>query len=135
MWTFYQVGELVGPDEVRHPAYSGKGEHKNDPASQEIENWGPIPCGIYHIGSPYDSPTHGPFVLPLTPDAANNMFGRHSFLIHGDSVKEPGTASEGCVIAPRVLREQIYKSGDKQLVVAARPPAPAVATDPGMEAE
>jgi len=45
------------------------------------------------------------------------MFGRSNFLIHGDSVVHPGTASEGCIIAARYIREDIAKSPVKVLAV------------------
>lgn len=87
--------------------YSGAGIFKNDPTAQNIPDHGPIPVGRYTIGQPHDSPTHGPYSLPLTPDPTNEMFGRSAFLIHGDSVHAPGTASEGCIIMARGVREQI----------------------------
>jgi hypothetical protein len=135
MWTWIQTGLLIGPDGSRSPGYSGKGACKNQPEAQDIKNWGPIPCGVYRIGDPHDSADHGPFVLPLTPDSANEMFGRDSFLIHGDSISAPGTASEGCIILPRPIREKIATSGDRELQVIANESIPTVATDPGMEAE
>jgi hypothetical protein len=45
------------------------------------------------------------------------MFGRTGFLIHGDAVHAPGTASEGCVILSRTTREQIWESHDHVLQV------------------
>jgi len=65
-----------------------------------------------------DTVTHGPYVLPLTPSLNNQMFGRSGFLIHGDSVVNPGTASEGCIILPRAVRQQIWGAGDHVLQVA-----------------
>lgn len=97
--------------------YSGAGEGKNNPAMQDVHNVGPLPVGKYEIGEPTDTKTHGPYVLHLTPDPANEMFGRGSFLIHGDSVVNPGTASEGCMIFSRTIRERIWASGDRQLEV------------------
>ena len=79
--------------------------------------WAPFLLGKYTIGSPHDTLTHGPFVLPLQPDAGNQMFGRTGFLIHGDSVVEPGTASRGCIILSRAMRNDIALSGDKSLRV------------------
>lgn len=134
MWTWYQTGTMDGPSGQKFTGYSGLGPYKNSPSAQDLENLGPIPCGVYRIGDPYDSATHGPFVLPLTPDSANKMFGRAAFLIHGDSVHAPGTASKGCIVLPRANREAIYASKDRMLCVEARPPEP-VAMDPGMEAE
>ncbi len=59
-------------------------------------------------------------MLPLVPDASNNMQGRHSFQIHGDNRSMNQTASSGCIILPRKIREQIANSGDNRLVVVPR---------------
>lgn len=119
MWTYKQsTGELfdaIGRTVGR--GYSGAPEAKNDPSRQNEKWTGPIPRGEYLIGPPRTTPTHGPYVLTLTPDAGNEMFGRSGFLIHGDSIRLPGTASEGCVILPRSLREAIWDSGDHVLEV------------------
>jgi len=119
MWTYEQrTGRLTSPaGDVVATGYSGAGDGKNDPAAQAEHNVGPIPAGTYTIGPPKDTLTHGPFVLPLSPSADNEMFGRAGFLIHGDSVTEPGTASEGCVIMPRAVRELVAASDDKTLSV------------------
>jgi hypothetical protein len=97
--------------------YSGQPTCKNDPEKCSVVNEGPIPPGRYIIGSPRDTDTHGPFVLPLTPSADNEMFGRSGFLIHGDSLKHPGTASHGCIILSRAVRETINRNDDRELVV------------------
>jgi len=97
--------------------YSGQPECKNDASKCSVHNAGPIPPGHYSIGAPVDTVTHGPYVLPLKPSSQNEMFGRSGFLIHGDSVVHPGTASEGCIILPRMVREAIYKGGDLDLEV------------------
>jgi len=97
--------------------YAGAGDGKNNPDMQDVQNVGPLPVGKYEIGEPSDTKTHGPYVLHLTPDPANEMFERSGFLIHGDSVVHPGTASEGCMIFARSIRERIWDSGDRQLEV------------------
>jgi hypothetical protein len=97
--------------------YSGAGEGKNNPALQTVPDAGPIPVGLYSIEEPEDTVTHGPFVLPLRADPANAMHGRSGFLIHGDSVVDPGTASKGCIILARPVREEIWASADHVLVV------------------
>lgn len=99
--------------------YSGQPECKNDPSAVDQHNKGPIPPGLYRIGEPHDTETHGPFVLALTPDPSNEMHGRSGFLIHGDSVSHPGTASHGCIILPRAVRETVHRLGDKDLEVTA----------------
>lgn len=118
-WAYYQASGKLSHDGADVAlGYSGAGEGKNNPAAQETHNVGPIPRGNYTISGPHDTVTHGPYVLPLTPDPANEMFGRSAFLIHGDSVVHPGTASEGCIIMPRAVREQVWASGDTSLTVA-----------------
>jgi hypothetical protein len=86
---------------------------------QTVPNTGPCPRGRYSIGQPEDSPHVGPYALPLTPEPGTNTFGRSAFMIHGDSIVHPGTASEGCIILLRDAREQIVASGDLELVVTA----------------
>ena len=104
---------------------SGPGEGQNNPDLEYIHDVGPIPKGVYDIGPPHDTPTHGPLVLALTPEPGTNTFRRDGFLIHGDSVQNPGTASHGCIILPRTVRDQIAASGDRQIqVVCAAPPSP-----------
>jgi hypothetical protein len=122
-WTWEQVtgrlrdgdGKLVGV------GYSGLSAGKNNPAMQSVQDVGPIPEGIYYIGQPRDTVTHGPYVLPLTPDTDDVMFGRSGFLIHGDSVVSPGTASLGCIVLARDVRELIGRSSDHVLQVVSGP--------------
>lgn len=97
--------------------YSGFGAGKNNPAMQAVADTGPIPVGQWEIGPPHDTPSHGPYVMALTPSAGTNTFGRSGFLIHGDSIAAPGTASHGCIILGRALREKIWQSGDHQIQV------------------
>ncbi len=97
--------------------YSGNGEGKNNPAMQNVPNEGPCPQGSYQIGAPKDDPNVGPFAMPLTPEPGTDTFGRFAFMIHGDSIVHPGTASEGCIIMLRDARNQIWQSGDHELVV------------------
>lgn len=119
MWVYEQLsGRTLDPDgNVVAFGYSGKGYGKNNPIMQNISDTGPIPAGYYIIGPPEDTVAHGPFVLPLTPDPGNEMFCRDKFLIHGDNVHKPGAASEGCIILPHWVREQIARSSDRILQV------------------
>ena len=121
MWEYQQSsGILKHNDGQVAVGYSGApGVGKNNPLEQAVHNIGPIPQGKYAIGPPHDTDKHGPYVLRLTQDPANQMFGRDGFLMHGDSVHAPGTASEGCIIMPRNVREQVWESGDHELMVAA----------------
>lgn len=118
-WAYKQsTGWIAHNGKNIAKGYSGAGDGKNNPEMQDVPNIGPIPVGKYTIGDPSDTKTHGPYVLDLTPDPENEMFGRFAFLIHGDSVVNPGTASEGCIILPRKVRVQIWESGDRELMVA-----------------
>jgi len=104
--------------------YSGaEPDGKNNPAMESVPDVGPIPRGEYQIGVPHDTDSHGPFVMSLTPAPANEMFGRAGFLMHGDSVHAPGTASRGCVILPRPIRERVWNSNDHRLQVVEGPDA------------
>ena len=118
-WIYNQsTGVLIDPAGAKVcEGYSGCGEGKNMPSLQDVRDVGPIPCGSYSVGEPEDTALHGPFVLPLTPHEGNEMFGRSGFLIHGDSIERPGTASKGCVIMPRWAREEIGRSTDRELEV------------------
>lgn len=121
MWHYEQsTGHLYSDEEkLLAVGYSGHAEGVNDPALQDVHEVGPIPRGTYTIGAPEETPEHGPYVLRLTPDPENEMFGRAGFLIHGDSVVTPGTASQGCIIMPRFAREQVWNSGDHEIEVVA----------------
>lgn len=127
MWTYRQrSGELLRDGKFVAKGYSGKddgdgvpepGEGKNDPSAQTIRSIGPIPVGRYAIGQPFTHKTAGVFVMRLHPVAGTNTFGRSGFLIHGDSIKNPGTASQGCIVLPRWVRRTIWESRDLELEV------------------
>jgi hypothetical protein len=119
-WLYEQSTGALSRDGVTvATGYSGAGDGKNNPGMQDVPNVGPIPVGGYTIGEPHNTPSHGPFVMTLTPDRGNEMFGRSAFLMHGDSVSRPGTASQGCIIQARAIREEVAASGDNRLRVAA----------------
>ena len=122
MWVYVQkTGELIAPDgEVLRGNYSGLGVGKNNPDAQHVVGIGPIPRGRYFMGAPFDSPEHGPHCIRLTPDAANEMFGRRGFLVHGDSISAPGMASKGCIIASRSTRLRMGAKRDVLEVIADR---------------
>jgi hypothetical protein len=122
MWTYEQAsGEIFNAaGELVATGYSGFGPGKNAPAWQDHHDVGPIPCGTYTIGAPMCvkvAGPHGLFVLPLTPDPSNRMWGRAGFLIHGDSISHAGSASHGCIIQSIAVRRVIAASGDNRLTV------------------
>ena len=57
----------------------------------------------------------------LTPDPANEMFGRSGFGIHADEIANPGKhlASTGCIVMSNAARIAIWQSEDRQLRVTA----------------
>jgi hypothetical protein len=118
MWIFEQkTGHLLHEGEYIATGYSGHGDGRCCPEKQSVPQVGPIPVGHYEISGQYQHPAKGPVVMRLTPAPENKMFGRSGFLIHGDSIAKPGTASEGCIILGRPIREKIAKSPDKELLV------------------
>ena len=105
MWIYVQkTGDIAHDDELIGCGYSGSGASKNCPADQAKHNLGPIPRGFYEIQAPHDTMEHGPFVLRLVANMENSMGGRGSFAIHGDSLQNPGTASQGCIVLGRLIR-------------------------------
>ena len=94
-------------------------EAVNNPAFQRIIRVGPLPCGFYRIGAPYDHPRCGKYFLPLVPNAANNMYGRSGFGCHGGLVTAPEkqNASDGCVVINLEARQAIWSGGDHDLHV------------------
>ena len=120
MWRYEISSGWFGSNAIRlAQGYSGSGAFKNDPSQTSVVDQGPLPVGMYSINAPIDTKTHGPCVMWLTPDPANQMFGRSAFGIHGDSIVDPGNASEGCIILPRFARDRIWESGDHLLEVVA----------------
>jgi hypothetical protein len=140
MWTYKQSdGQIQDFKGFRFGcSYAGRGEGKNNPVLQDVhagtrwdadtklwlpvdgltpEDCGPLCCGIYTMQAPVDTEKHGPFVLWLTPDPNNEMFGRSEFGIHGDAIEHPGLASEGCICSPRIIRGTMWRSNDHKLQV------------------
>jgi hypothetical protein len=109
--------------------YSGNGACINDPMSTWVKDHGPLPVGRYVIHAPIDDARTGPFSLPLEPDPDNTMFDRGSFLVHGGLAGEPDdspsvtpgtrTASDGCIVTCRAVREAIALDPDHILTVVA----------------
>lgn len=95
--------------------WAGQGVGMNNPEMQEVHNIGPLPRGLYIIGRAHTHPKLGPVVMDLTPDAANRMFGRADFRIHGAAFKHPELSSHGCIIQPKDVRIRI-DMGDERLL-------------------
>jgi len=123
-WTYEQAtGKLLDPSgEHIVTGYAGGNcgknpEGVNNPDMQDQACIGPLPQGVYTFTDTEDSPKLGPFAILLIPDPDNEMFGRSTFRMHGDSIAHPGAASEGCIIMPRAVREKVFNSGDNTITV------------------
>jgi hypothetical protein len=97
--------------------YSGRGAGLNNPAMENIHNFGPIPKGTWSIGPFFNDPEKGPDVCHLTPTQGMETFGRSGFMIHGDNDRMNFTASEGCIVAARFIRVAIQNNACKILEV------------------
>jgi hypothetical protein len=118
VWTYKQsTGQFFhhGMLAQVNPGYSGKGAHKDRSASQGVPNRGPIPQGDWLIGG-YTA-SKGPLTITLTPKPGTNTFGRTNFRIHGESITDPGNASEGCIVLEFNTRQNIVCSADLDLEV------------------
>ena len=98
----YSCYDPMGNYYASGKGYAGAGVHKDSPGSQNIYKQGPLPKGCYKVSGVENHPTAGPYSLRLMPlfknDTSNSNRDLNSFLIHGDSPRRPGTASEGCPI-------------------------------------
>ncbi len=116
-WTYNQrTGQLTRNGRVMGVGYSGRSNGRNNPALEAVSNVGPIPRGRYRIGPQHAHPTKGPYTMGLTP-VGHGAQHRSHFLIHGDSIRHPGDASEGCIVLSRPVRQVISASGDPVLQV------------------
>ncbi len=118
-WT-YQIttGALTTPQgKLRGTGYAGHDKGLNNPAMEDVENTGPIPDGVWTIGPAFQHETCGPIAMRLTPQPGTDPQGRDGFLIHGDNSAANHTASHGCIILGRDIRQEIAASADRVLVV------------------
>lgn len=124
MWIMSQSNGRVYRTDGTHAAtgYSGGGggshpEAVNNHSMQDRKGIGPTPVGFYLFGDPVNDSHLGPLAIPLIPLDSNQMFGRVGMYWHGDNEKMNHSASDGCGIMPRAIREEVIASGDKQLAV------------------
>lgn len=97
---------------VRGVGYSGNGVGKNRPDYEKVKCVGPIPAAWFRMVWIGDTDTHGPCVVKLIALEPEKMFGRDGFLIHGDSLHAPGTASHGCISVGPMARQSVRESID-----------------------
>jgi len=116
-WIYYQsTGKLEFSGQYIATGYSGAPGYKNDPTSEDKKDKGVIPKGRYTISSPRHSGITGNYVLPLTP-TGHSAHGRTHFQIHGDSRRNPGGASKGCIVLPLNIRKKIWNSASHTIEV------------------
>lgn len=116
------TGIYITPDGAEHQGYSGHDAGLNNPAMQDVHNVGPIPRGTWRIGTAIDHPRLGPVAMRLQwiegPNGeAQPPNGRDGFFIHGDNQAMNHTASDGCIVLARPVRETIVAGADRRLVV------------------
>ncbi|MEW5289707.1 tlde1 domain-containing protein [Erwinia papayae] len=118
-WIYQQSsGKLSRNGRVVATGYAGKGPGKNNPGMESTPDVGPLPKGKYTIiGHPFTHSHTGAFSIRLQPAYGNIMYGRAGFLIHGESARHPGMASNGCIIMPLNIRQSIWSSGDREVEV------------------
>lgn len=120
-WTYEQSTGILRDTNGNEigVGYSGNGADLNSPAAEGVIGRGPIPQGDWLIGKFQTYPHLGEVAAPLMPCAGNTMDGREGgFFIHGDNDLLNHTASDGCIVLSRPLRQAIADSGDTLLQVA-----------------
>ena len=111
------VSDATGKRYEIGTGYSGKGEGLNNPLRAFRKNEGPIPQGDWKISEAFKHKSKGSVVMKLSSAASEQAYGRSEFLIHGDNDAMNKTASEGCIILDKSIRDRIAKSKDKNLKV------------------
>lgn len=112
-----------GTDKLIGTGYAGFKEGRNNPDADHQQALGPIPRGFWRIGAVYDSRRVGPRTIPLYKldgdpgDDIDSVTGRSAFRIHGDNSRGDQSASRGCIVLPRVVREAIINGKDEILWV------------------
>jgi len=118
MWTYNQRSGAISHDGVFvGNGYSGHDNGLNNPALESVHGIGPIPRGNWlTLEWVDDYPGKGPVVARLAP-VERDAHGRTGFLIHGDNQLGDHSASHGCIIAARYIRQAWRASGDNKLEV------------------
>ena len=105
---------------VGNASYSGNGAGLNNPSMQNDPFVGPIPTGLYTIGSPENVPIVTPngqlgylrYALPLAPWKGNEMYGRSGFYWHGPARNDNRSSSNGCIVSDLWLRKLVAQMRD-----------------------
>ena len=116
------------PQTIIGSGYAGNNGGLNNAGATDQHGVGPLPVGYYVIEMPLDKKLTGPFSIPLTPDRGNEMYGRSGFFVHGGLSGEPDTsplggppgprtASDGCIVTARTIRQEIARHQILQVVL------------------
>lgn len=97
--------------------YSGHPPYVNQTEAEALRSRGPIPRGSYKLVGPFNHSRLGPVVYFLDPKPGNAMHGRSGFFIHGDNSNGDQSASHGCIILSRAIRDKIAVERTRSLVV------------------
>lgn len=116
-----QYDQRTGNIDIRNTfvgsGYSGHGEGLDNPDMEAVPNVGPIPRGEWRIVRWDDHHGEkGPQVAVLEP-VGHDAHWRSSFLVHGDTEAANNTASHGCIVASRAIRDAMRASSETQLMV------------------
>lgn len=111
------VDDATGQSTTVGTGYAGNGSGINNPDAQGQSNTGPVPQGTYTIGQAADGGHLGAEHMSLTPQAGTDMEGRSGFYMHGDNSASNFTASNGCIIMDRAVRDSVSTSGVSTLTV------------------
>lgn len=118
MWTYHQrSGELWRHGKLVARGYSGNGKGLNNPEAESIRGVGPLPKGLWRMEGIYTSKQVGPYAIILVPEDGTETYGRYAFRVHGDNSKGNKSASNGCLIFPRPIREQMWQFEDHKINV------------------
>ena len=124
MWVFENgTGRLLdGDGNLVETGYAGgalgtRPDAINNPEFQYTPMIGPLPVGLYTMGTAVEGTHLGPLAIPLTPDAGNDMRGRCDFYCHADTIGHPRCASEGCMVFSHATRLLLSQSPDKRIQV------------------
>lgn len=128
-WLYVQrTGHLYRPDgSLLTTAYAGHGAGVNQPALQDQIGIGPLPTGLYTIGTNRPGTHMGPIAIALLPDAANQMHGRAEFYCHLDTRTRDHSASAGCIVMGVGPLAQIAQARGQKIEVVAEEPVPSAA--------
>lgn len=77
---------------------------------------GPIPKGRWRLGYRQHHPRLGPAAIPLDPEEGTATKGRSGFFIHGDNGRGDRSASSGCIILPKLVRDGLRVGATLEVV-------------------